>query len=335
MIVLLGKRKLVVIVIVLLICLGFIGLIFLTNRGNGQETIMMGTHILEQDLSIFDQDTTVNQTNNKNKNRRSVKSDEQYFRPSKRPSINQNFNSHFFDTYAEKKPSDFEIPTELLKTPEETIVNYFSVLREGENLTTEQSGGCGTVGQSKIPYPVAYNFFTNGYQKEVSYETYLGSFKGIGHINLLKVKEVPSKKQNKYFIEFETIEGSSKGGTYFGYYFGFVYLDNQGKTYKISEKELYSQDFLCAAYHGWEHHAEAYVDIKYGGWCNLIEKRYATIEDDFVKKVPFKGVDGNDYMIMFFELTNGTDIEIAQYKRNNEDKWIQVMLSPEKCLSTD
>ncbi len=77
---------------------------------------------------------------------------------------------------------------------------------------------------------------------------------------------------------------------------------------------------------------EAVVDIKYGGWCSLVKERYPTQQDGFVKRIYFKGTDGNDYMIEFFQLTNDTDIEIAQYKKDASGKWKLIKLDPNKCL---
>ncbi len=37
-------------------------------------------------------------------------------------------------------------------------------------------------------------------------------------------------------------------------------------------------------------------------------------------------------MIEFFQLTNSTDIEMAQYRRNKEGNWERVKLNPEDCL---
>ncbi|WP_264170004.1 hypothetical protein [Clostridium estertheticum] len=43
--------------------------------------------------------------------------------------------------------------------------------------------------------------------------------------------------------------------------------------YKISDVQLFGEDFLCAPYHGWSHNAEYVVDIKYGDWCKPVKER--------------------------------------------------------------
>lgn len=262
---------------------------------------------------------------------------EKYFRPSKLPILNnKNFSFSFFDSFSDKNTSKNTIPDYLIKTPEDTIINYFSILREAENLDENKMGGCGTIGNSKSPYPAAYAFLSSNYKGKLSYEKYLKSFKNIAHINLIKLKRVPFDLSYptslRYFIEIETIEGTDKDSTYFAYYYGYIYLSQEGNQYKIENIDFYGEDFLCAAYHGWAHNAEASVLIRYGDWCSLVKKLQPTKQDGYVKKIYFEGTDGHDYLIEFITLTNDTDIEIAQYRKTEDGKWEFIRLNPEKCL---
>ena len=90
--------------------------------------------------------------------------------------------------------------------------------------------------------------------------------------SLHKDKSYPNAK--RYFIEIETIEGSAK--TYFAYYYGYIYIEKEKNSYKIANMELYGEGFLCAAYHLWQHNAEAVVDAEYKNWCKLVKERLAT-----------------------------------------------------------
>lgn len=135
----------------------------------------------------------------------------------------------------------------------------------------------------------------------------------------------------RYFVEIETIEGTEDNTSNFAYYYAFIEISKEGNLYEISDVQLFGEDFLCAPYHGWSHNAEAVVDIKYGNWCHLVKKRYPTEQEGYVKDVYFEGTDGNDYKVMFFELTNDTDIEIAQYKKDKKGNWNLTKLDPEKC----
>ncbi len=254
---------------------------------------------------------------------------EKYFRPSKLPILN--------DRMIFRDVSGLTVlPDYLFHTPEDTIINYFSLLREAANYVEGKNAGCGTLGDSLLPYPIAYKFLSSDYRNKISYEQYLRSYENILHINLIKMKPVPKDKDFpkdlKYFVEIEAIKGSENDASYFAYYYGFIYLSNEKGLYKISKIKFFSENYLCAPYHGWDYIGEAVVDIKYGNWCKLVMERYPTQQDGYVKNIYFKGTDGNDYLIVFFTLTNDTDIEIAQYIKGKGEKWIQVYIDPNECL---
>lgn len=130
------------------------------------------------------------------------------------------------------------------------------------------------------------------------------------------------KGKIKYFYEIETIESfKGKRAEYFGYSYGFINLVHEQGGYRISDLEQISEDFLCAPYHGWNHDGESVIDVKYGDWCKLIQKRYPTIKNGYVKNIYFHGKDRADYCFIFFTLTNGTDIEVAQFRKIGNEKW--------------
>ncbi len=254
---------------------------------------------------------------------------EKYFRPSKLPVLNDQI------VYRDVYKSTI-LPSHFFKNPQDTIINYFSLLREAANHVDGKNAGCGTIGLSRLPYPIAYKFLSSSYQQKVSYEQYLASYENILHINLIKMKSVPKDKYRpneiKYFVEVETIKGSENDASYFAYYYGAIYLSKEENLYKISNIKFISENYLCAPYHGWNYIGEAVVDIKYGNWCKLVKERYPTQQDGYVKNIYFKGTDNNDYLIVFFTLTNDTDIEIAQYIKDRDGKWVHIHLNPEKCL---
>ncbi|HEX2927405.1 MAG TPA: hypothetical protein VHP38_14295 [Ruminiclostridium sp.] len=255
---------------------------------------------------------------------------ETYFRPSGLKSLNSKFSdlSTFSETF-----KGGTVPADLMDTPINTIVNYFSVLQQAENLTEDKTGGCGTIGFSKEPYPIAYQFLSENNKKAMSYKEYLDSFQGIGHINLIKVIPVISDdpKVIKYVLELEILEGTNTGGTSFNYYFADINLSEKDKRYYIDSLNLAPEDFFCAPYHGWSHNAESYVEIVYGNWCGLIMKQYAPQQNDFTKEIVVDGVNGDKYMFKFAKLTNGTDILINTFVRKN-DAWVPVEIDVNKCL---
>jgi hypothetical protein len=262
---------------------------------------------------------------------------EKYFRPSKLPILNNRVTDHnFLFEYQNEDPVAIKIPDAYYKSPEDTLINYFSFISDAENLIKGKSGGCGTVGSSKLPFPIAYTFFSPNYQKKMNYNQYIKSFEGIGHTNLIKYRNLPPDqihpKFMRYFVELETIEGSDKGVTYFAYYYGYIYISRHAEKYLISEMMFNGEDFLCAPYHGWYHDAEANVSIRYGNWCKMIVTQYPTKQEGYVKKIYFLGKDGSNYMVEFMHLTNDTDVEVAQYKQADDGTWNVVNLNPEKCV---
>ncbi len=204
---------------------------------------------------------------------------ETYFRPSNLPVLNnRRLNSDIRNQYLQdqKNASNIKILKELMNSPEETIINYFSVLRDAANVEKDKGGGCGTIGLSTTPYPMAYQFLSLDYQKDLSYKSYLNSFRNILHTSLIKYKEVPIDNNPsgllRYFVELETIGGAEDHGTNFSYYYGFVDLIKENDQYKIANLDFTAEDFLCAPFHGWYHNAEASVQIRYGDWCKLIKE---------------------------------------------------------------
>lgn len=263
------------------------------------------------------------------------KNQERFFRPSKAPILNNKIDESFYNMYG-TDTSKIKIPNKFLKNPEDTIINYFSVLREAANPVEGSETGCGSLGDTRAPYPIAYKFLSDSYKNKVSYENYLKSFENILHINLIKLNKVGSDKENpdiiKYFVEIETIEGTNESKGVFAYYFGYMYLQKQGEVYKIVNMNFTPENYLCAPYHGWSYDAKSFVEIEYGNWCSLIDNKVYVKENGYEKKVYFKDKNMNEYYVLFYQLTNGVDIKIADYKKNKDGKWDQIYIDPTKCL---
>lgn len=262
---------------------------------------------------------------------------QKYFRPSCSPVLNLRFDTleffdSYFDSFNDKNHEQIQIPKVLTKTPENTLLNYFSLLRDAVNMSGRS---CGSIGNGNVPFPIAYNFLSKDYQNILSYDDYFNSFAGVGHTNLIKLCRVPDVKQGiRFFYETETIEGfEGKKAEYFGYSYGFIQLVNEKEGYRISDLSKIEEDFLCAPYHGWSHNAEDVVGVKYDSWCKLVKKIYPTVKNVYVKNIYFQGNDGADYCFIFFSLTNGTDVEIAQFRKIGNENWKQINMKPEEeCL---
>ena len=196
--------------------------------------------------------------------------------------------------------------------------------------------GCGSLGDTKGPYPLAYNFLSKSYKEKVSYKEYFKSFENQLHINLIKLNEVPPDKNRpndiKYFVELEVIEGTDKPKGVFAYYYGYIYLEKEDRVYKIKDMMYAPENYLCAPYHGWSWDAKSLVEIEYGGWCSLVDGEVTVKDDGYERKAYFKDKDRNEYYVLFYQLTNGVDIKIADYKKNKDGKWELIYINPEKCL---
>ncbi len=252
-----------------------------------------------------------------------------YFRPSHLKVLNNDFLS--LDSFEDAFKGG-SIPRKHTNTPEDTIISYFSVLQQASNLTEAKSGGCGTVGYALLPYPIAYNFLSPVYKKDYDYDTYLKSFEGIGHINVVNLLPVYTDNNTAvYYLELELLEGSPDNSTAFYYYFGSIKLSNNNGIWQIDSLEIAPEDFFCAPYHGWAHVAETFVDTVFGKWCNMIKKQYSPKMDDYKKTIAIDGNDGKKYMFEFARLTNGTDLLINTYVKNGQN-WVPVYIDIEKCL---
>ncbi len=260
---------------------------------------------------------------------------ERFFRPSNMPILNTKRNILSIDDYG-KNPSDINLNKELLKTPKDTLVNYFSVLREAANPLDNTKTGCGSLGDTRGPYPFAYNFLSKSYKYKVSYEEYIKSFENQLHINLIKLNKVAPDKNRpndiKYFVEIEVIEGTDKSKGIFAYYYGYIYLEKDDDVYKIKDMMYIPENYLCAPYHGWSWDAKSFVEIEYGDWCSLVDGDVIIKEDGYERKAYFKDKSKNEYYVLFYELTNGVDIKIADYKKDKNGKWQVVYIDPQKCL---
>ncbi|KHD38399.1 hypothetical protein NL50_02510 [Clostridium acetobutylicum] len=258
---------------------------------------------------------------------------EQYFRPSKLTAINiKDFDYTFFDKYWNQDYNKINLPSSFFTSPENTLINYFSILREASMIS---KGGCGSIGNSLAPYPISYNFFTEDFKKRVNYKSYIRYFNDIGHINLIKLNKLyntNSSSNYRYFFEVETIEPSVNGNTSFAYYYGFIDLTLDGENYKISDIDIRGEDFLCAPYHGWSHNAELYVDTTYGAWCHLIKERHSTEKDGYTKNIYVTGTDGKEYKFQFVQLTNGTDVQVNQFVKNSSGNFVPTIIDVNKCL---
>ncbi|MDB1954558.1 hypothetical protein PMY38_14915 [Clostridium tertium] len=304
-----------------LFCFGFIFYKYVII--NNKKDFIAGAFVINQELEEQQEKEVVTIINN-----------EKHFRPSKLPVLNNKDEvNELINNYYDKEVNDISIPIKFIKSPEDTILNYFSLLREAANPSDSKYIGCGSLGDGNRPYPIAYNFFDYEYKKKVSFNTYKDSFSNMFHISLIKYKEVQSDNENlKYFYEIEVIQALENNIASFTYYYGFIELGKSGDGFKILDISITPENYLCAPYHGWVYDAASKVEIEYGNWCKLIKKMGKTEVDGYVKNIYFLGNDNKNYKIQFYTLTNDYDIEVSQYVQNSNGKWEYIKLNPEDCL---
>lgn len=301
-------------------------ILVINGEENKLDSLILGGSYLEEPK--IEEDIRVENENN-------IYSLERFFRPSNMTILNTKRNILSINDY-DKSSSNIKINKELLKTPKDTIINYFSILREAANPLYNNQTGCGTLGDARDPYTLAYNFLSKSYKEKVPYKEYFMSFENQLHINLIKLNEVPPDKNRpndiKYFVELEVIEGTDKPKGVFAYYYGYIYLEKEDDVYKIKDMMYAPENYLCAPYHGWSWDAKSLVEIEYGGWCSLVDGEVIVKDDGYERKVYFKDKDKNEHYVLFYQLTNGVDIKIADYKKNKDGKWEHIYIDTKKCL---
>lgn len=267
------------------------------------------------------------------KDKETFQYNEQYFRPSKYPAINTIDSNEYLLNYNHENHTEIKLPDIFTSSASAVILYFFSLLREA-NQNAAMNVGCGSVGTGITPYPMAYNLLSADLQNELSYPQFLNLFETIYHINLIAMlplnNQKPSENSDLYLIELETLEGNS-----FHYYYSYLSIKNENSQYRINSLDFDKEDFFCAAYHGWNHNAESAVAIMYGDWCGLIKKQYPTQQEKYTKSIVIDGTDGIQYLFVFHELTNGTDLSIGQYKKSNSGHWIPVSIDPHQCLDQE
>lgn len=223
------------------------------------------------------------------------------------------------------------IPPRLNDTPERTIINFFSGL---QNLN-------GTDKSKFIAF--SYGFLAPSLQRKISTEEMEDRLNGINGVHLIKIIRLAKDRNQlfatRFFIELEILEESYNEirGTSFSYLYGFIDVIQEQNVYRISQYEFEGEKFQPRYDYEWNYNGESYVDIHYGCHCNLVENRYPTRKDGYVKNIFVKGIDQKDYLFRFVELTNGVDFEIQSFQKDAAGQWIptKIQLSPTSLKEND
>ena len=249
---------------------------------------------------------------------------ERFRRPSKQLPLANKFSFEDFEKDDGKTP----LITTVFDTSKDVVMAYFGILENASSMVGYW-GGCGSIGNSLQPYPYAYELYTAVAQKKMPLSKFINSFKGIGHITLLKLypayipPRTPANIQY-YMFETEVITGPSekdeiaykRGGSYFAYYYGLITIENNPKYgWKIQSIDYLPENFLCAPEHGWVYLSQYFVRFVYQDWYQLIDKIDHTEQNGDMIILYASGGD-KKYRFDFVRLTNGYDILL------HENVWI-------------
>ncbi len=247
--------------------------------------------------------------------------------------------------------SDFENrPTHVFDAPDQALLGFFGTLRNASNMLC-YTGGCGTVGDARLPYPVAYNMLSPAAKKNMSEKAFTDSFRGFGHVELLQLLPAytpPGTPDDLayYLAELEIITGEKMprdprlvlGGSHFAYAYALATVRNvPGQGWKIEKLDYWPEDFLCAPYHGWNYDAQSIMDIVFSYNLKLIETVDSVHRNDLQTEVLASG-HGNRYRFVFTRLANGYDLLLHQYQWHDgawqaqnflTEGWGNLMFSPE------
>lgn len=261
---------------------------------------------------------------------------ERFHRPSKEhPSPNP---YSFQDFY--KENDDLSLITEKFDNPEEVILAFYGILRDASNMLG-YSGGCGTIGMSRLPYPYAYELLAVETQKEMPLKQFTASFEGIGYITLLKILPAYSppgtpKSTRYYMVEIEFITGYKakneedyKKGSLFAYNYGLITVgQTPNNGWQIRDIDYVVEDFLCAPLHGWFYMSDAIAEIVYVENLKLVDKIDKIEQEDNMVYVYAFG-NGISYRFDFVRITNGYDILLHENILVNGE-WKETALLPDE-----
>ena len=192
---------------------------------------------------------------------------------------------------------------------------------------------------AQLPYPYAYELLSDSTKKGISLQKFKDSFKGVGQVNLLKL--IPAYKPvntpdniQYYFVETEILTGpeveesigDKRKGSYFAYYYGLITTEFDKKSgWKIKAFDYVPEDFLCIPFHGWSWNSEYLVGTIYHDWYGLIDKVDKVDKKGYIIDVYASG-KGKDYKFQFVRLTNGADLMLNEYiKENGEWKETNIL----------
>ncbi|GAA0177117.1 hypothetical protein SH2C18_04020 [Clostridium sediminicola] len=271
-------------------------------------------------------------------NDKSYELDERFQRPSKLSAVKLKYNFIRPKDKDEVPPYIAEGFPTIYQSPENVIHGYYAILKNAANMIG-YGGGCGTILWNDIPYPYAYRLLSDDMKANITLEEFKDSFKGTGAMNLLHLEpayQPPNTPDNikYYFVEVEVLKGhkykkEGKGfkrqPNYFEYYYGIVTTEYDKKEgWKIKSVDYLPEIYLCHPLHGWDYYYDWIIGVIYNNWYGMNLKIDNTeIVNNYIKV--YASNQDNEYKFDFIRLTNGDDVLVHEYIKEN-DKWKEVSI---------
>lgn len=262
--------------------------------------------------------------------------DERFERPSKLSALKLKYNFIRQKDSEEVPPYIAEGFPVIYQFSEDVIQGYYAILKNASNMRGYY-GGCGTI-LGEESYPYAYRLLSEDTKENITLEEFKDSFKGTGSMNLLHLTPSyqPSNTPDNimyYFVEVEVLKGyqytedkaSREYPNYFEYYYGIVTTEYDKKDgWKIKSVDYLPEIYLCHPLHGWDYDHKFFLDIVYNGWykMNLIID-HEQIENNYIQV--YASNKDNEYKFDFIRLTNGDDVLLHEYIKENEE-WKKVSI---------
>lgn len=331
----LKKLLIRVVLVVVLLTLIIIGILAIKNfYSNDKYSIGAFMHVEENQEGD-------NKVGNFNDNE-NYALDERFQRPSKLPAVKLKFDFKGPKESNKVPPYVAEGFPTIYQSSEDVIHGYYSILKSAANMIGYY-GGCGTIAWMDSPYPYAYELFSNDTKENIPLEEFKDSFKGTGAINLLHIGPAfqPANTPDNikyYFVEVEILKGHKEKNNdktikrlpnYFEYYYGIVTTEYDEKEgWKIKSVDYLPEVYMCHPWHGWDYFYDWIIDIIYNDWYGMnLRIDHTEIENNYIKV--YANNESNQYRLDFVRLTNGDDILLHEYIKENE-KWKEVsLLKPE------
>lgn len=316
---------------VLLVTLILVTITILNITYFNKDQIMMGAFVHvkkecsnENELSEFSSD-------------KSYELDERFERPSKLPALKLKYNFRGPKDSDEGPPYVAKGFPVIYQSPEDVIQGYYAILKNATNMRGYY-GGCGTIQGMDKPYPYAYRLFSNDTKENITLEKFKDSFKGTGGMNLLHLTPAyqPSNTIDNityYFLEVEVLKGhqytddkaSRDYPNYFEYYYGIVTTEyDKQDGWKIKSVDYLPEIYLCHPLHGWDYDYKSLIDVVYNGWYKInLTIDHQEIENNYIQV--YASNKDNEYKFDFIRLTNGDDVLLHEYIKEN-DEWKKVSI---------